>query len=79
MAQPVSTEVYSRDAVYRQMRRQIIDFTLLPGELLSENTLAAQITPAARRCGRPSPAWPASIVWKSFRSAARRSAGSPCS
>ena len=43
MAQPVSTEVYSRDAVYRQMRRQIIDFTLLPGELLSENTLAAQM------------------------------------
>ena len=43
MAQPVSTEVYSRDAVYRQMRRQIIDFTLLPGELLSESTLAAQM------------------------------------
>ncbi|PWM59450.1 MAG: GntR family transcriptional regulator [Subdoligranulum variabile] len=43
MAQSVSTEVYSRDAVYRQLRRQIIDFTLLPGELISENTLAAQM------------------------------------
>lgn len=43
MAQSVSTDVYSRDAVYRQLRRQIIDFTLLPGELLSENTLAAQM------------------------------------
>lgn len=41
--EPVSTELYSRDAVYRQLRQQIIDFTLLPGEFLSENTLAAQM------------------------------------
>lgn len=39
----VSTDVYSRDAVYERLRGQIIDFTLLPGELLSENTLAAQM------------------------------------
>lgn len=43
MTQSVSTEGLSRDAVYRQLRRQIIDFTLLPGELISENTLAAQM------------------------------------
>ena len=40
--EPVGTELYSRDTVYRKLRQQIIDFTLLPGEFLSENTLAAQ-------------------------------------
>lgn len=39
----VSTDVYSRDTVYQRLRGQIIDFTLLPGELLSENALAAQM------------------------------------
>ena len=39
----VSTELYSRDAVYQRLRQQIIDFTLLPGEFLSENTLATQM------------------------------------
>ena len=39
----VNTELYSRDAVYQRLRQQIIDFTLLPGEFLSENTLATQM------------------------------------
>lgn len=41
--EPVGTELYSRDTVYQRMRQQIINFTLLPGELLSENTLATQM------------------------------------
>lgn len=43
MQKILNTEQYSRDAIYRQLRQQIIDFTLLPGEFLSENTLATQM------------------------------------
>lgn len=43
MRESVSAELYSRDTVYQQLRQQIIDFTLLPGEFLSENTLATQM------------------------------------
>lgn len=39
----VGTEQYSRDTVYQRLRQSIIDFSLLPGEFLSENTLAAQM------------------------------------
>ncbi len=38
--QPVIT---GPDDAYRYLRRRIIDFTLLPGEFLSENALAAQM------------------------------------